>query len=456
MKQSKAKAPANRPDGAGEHCSAPILSAWPAEERYLWACARNWRTPANLDPVQGLDWERVVQIAQANRMQTLLYQVLLSTGHIQALSPATCETLQQDVIRLRQDAALLSQSLQTYLHHAAQRGIETVVLKGLSVSINIYGQPAMRPGGDIDILVRKKDVAASLAILDEMGIGQHWPNLLHDRYYERHHLHQQRCTRDLKIWFEIHWALDHPYTLLTIDYEGVMARTTAGQLLGQPVRDLALPDLLLSLAIHLVKHAIYLPSVVERPDLARIILADGMLMYFLDIAEVIRQKGAEIDWPLTVRLAREWGAVDILGSVLRVCQRYLGADVPASVLAQLPVRGPGGVTRRAMSRIADYELSTFLGQPASRLWDFLLVTNGAFILRPIRLLDLGAYIFPPREFLFRRYGSDSWWVAAGHALRATAQYGRNGLDTLYYTWERYRRLKALNQSASLFNRLEVE
>jgi hypothetical protein len=30
------------------------------------------------------------------------------------------------------------------------------------------------------------------------------------------------------------------------------------------------------------------------------------------------------------------------------------------------------------------------------------------------------------------------------------------MDTAYYTWERYRRLKALQQSASLFNRLETE
>jgi hypothetical protein len=79
---------------------------------------------------------------------------------------------------------------------------------------------------------------------------------LKDEYFARHHLHQQRSTSDLSIWFEIHWALDHPYTLLTVDYESIFARAKPSGLLGEPIQEMALPDLLLSLAIHLVKHAV--------------------------------------------------------------------------------------------------------------------------------------------------------------------------------------------------------
>jgi hypothetical protein len=94
----------------------------------------------------------------------------------------------------------------------------------------------MRPGGDIDILVRQNEVDACLALLNEQGIGEYWPNLLHDDYFTRHHLHQQRCTPDLNIWFEIHWALDHPYTLLTIDYESIFERAEPSAIMGAPIR----------------------------------------------------------------------------------------------------------------------------------------------------------------------------------------------------------------------------
>jgi hypothetical protein len=423
---------------------------------YVWNCARTWRTPAPPSNADALDWQKVIEIGQSNRMQTLLHQVLRATGMMVKVPPAACEALQQDVIKLTHAASRMGNTLRQYLRRAAEQGLESVILKGLSVSINVYGNPAMRPGADIDILVRADHVQVSLDILEEIGIGQHWPNLLDDRYYQQHHLHQQRCSEDLRIWFEVHWALDHPYTLLTIDYEALMDRTTPGELLGEPVNNLSLPDLVLSLAIHLVKHAIYLPSVLHRPDLARIILADGMLMYYLDIAEVIRRHQAEIDWALTVDLAHQWGAVDILGSVLRVCEDYLDTPVPAWVMTSLPVKGPGPLTQRAMNGLADYEIATYLGQASSRMWDFFVVPNGAFILRPIRLLDSGAYCFPGKDFLCRRYGTASSATATKHLLRALGQYGRNGFDTLYYSLERYRRLKALGQSASLFNRLEID
>src|SRR5690606_20937995 len=155
------------------------------------------------------------------------------------------------------------------------------------------------------------------------------------------------------------------------------------------------------LAIHLVKHAVYLPGVINRPDLSRITLADGMLMYYLDVTETIKKLGPQIDWQLLVDVTRASGATGIVGSVLRACASLLDAPVPDWVLSSLPVRSPGAITRRTMEGIAAYETATYLGEEHSKLWDFLLVTNGAFILRPIRVIDLAGYLLPGRDFLRR-------------------------------------------------------
>lgn len=425
-------------------------------EQWLWTCARCWRNPADVAVPAELDWESLLRVGLTNRMQTLLLGFLQAIEQGELMPPAIASRLQEGASKYQQDAAVMGESLQIYLKLAAERGIETAVLKGLSVSANVYGDTAVRPGGDIDVLVRQKDVAASIDILDEMNIGQNWPNLMDDRFYERHHLHQQRCTADLKLWYEVHWALDHPLTLLTIDCEAMMDRTTPGTLLDAPVADLSLPDLLLSLAIHLVKHAIYLPSVLDHPDLARIILADGMLMYFVDVAEAVKLYEQEIDWQQTVDLAHAWGAGEILGAVLQVCHSYLQAPVPDWVLAALPVQGPNRLKQWVMQKVVAYETAVHMGTPPNKLWHFLLITNGAFILRPIRLLDLLEYCFPGSDFLQRRYGSGSFWMGVAHFLRSLGQYGRIVIDTLYFSWERFWRLRRQHKSTSLFNRLEVE
>lgn len=423
------------------------------EEILVYEIAKHWRDENYLPDLQGLDWLRFAHILTHNRMAILAGQILARVG--QPVPHDAQKLLREQTEKYRLSASKLGISLTAYLKAAEVRGIQTIVLKGLWLCEKVYQNAAMRPGGDIDILVHREDVDACLQLLSEQGISEFWPNLLNDEYFARHHLHQQRSTPDLSVWFEIHWALDHPYTLLTVDYESIFQRANQSRLLDAPVLEMALPDLLLSLAIHLVKHAIYLPSLFDRDDLRRIILADGMLMYYLDVTEILKQN-KNLDWDLAIRLAHEWGAVDIFGSVLRVCKKHFNAPIPEDVLAALRVAGPWSLTRKLMARAAEQELAVYAGLQGSRFWRLLLAPNGAFILRPIRILETLSYFFPPADFLKRRYGTSTLITRTGHVLTALWQTIRFGWDTIYFGMERYFRLKRMGKSASLFNRLETD
>ena len=422
------------------------------EERLAYEFALHWRDESYHPDLYGIDWLRFAKLLTHNRMAVLARQVFARTNP--SIPPEAQKLFREQSERYERAAFKLGEALTAYLKSAQACNIPTIVLKGLWLCDKIYRVPSMRPGGDIDILVRREDVDACLKLLAEQGIDEFWPNLLKDDYFTRHHLHQQRSTRDLNIWFEIHWALDHPYTLLTVDYESIFERAKPARLLEAPIQEMAAPDLLLSLAIHLVKHAVYLPSLVDREDLPRIILADGMLMYYLDIAEVLKQQ-PHFDWNLTIGLARDWGAVDILGSVLRTCKEYFNAPVPDEALSALPVSQPWAVTRRLMARAAEQEITAYEGREGSRFWKLVLVSNGAFILRPIRILETLSYFFPSVDFLHRRYGKVGLLTRVRHFLIAFAQTLRFGWDILYFGMERYFRLKRLGKSTSLFNKLET-
>jgi hypothetical protein len=107
-----------------------------------------------------------------------------------------------------------------------------------------------------------------------------------------------------------------------------------------------------------------------------------------------------------------------------------------------------------MARAAEQELATYENRPASRLWQLLLAPNGAFILRPVRLLETASYFFPPADFLYRKYKRSNIIIRIYHLLKAVLQSMRFGSDTFYFGAERYFRLKRLGKSASLFNKLE--
>jgi hypothetical protein len=422
------------------------------EEKLAYEFAQHWHDENYRPNLQDIAWVRFAKLLTYNRMAVLATQIFARLDV--SIPPDAQKLISEQAERYERAASKLGDALIRYLKSADSHGIKTIVLKGLWLCEKIYHLPSMRPGSDIDILVRRDDVDSSLKLLAEQGIDEFWPNLLKDEYFTRHHLHQQRSTPDLNIWFEIHWALDHPYTLLTVDYESIFKHAKPAQLLNAPIQEMTTPDLLLSLVIHLVKHAVYLPSLLDREDLPRIILADGMLMYYLDVAEVIKQH-QEIDWDLTFQLARDWGAVDILGSVLRVCKRYFYAPVPDKVLSALPVVEPWTATRLLMGRAVEEKLIAYEGREGSNFWKLLFASNGAFILRPIRMLETLSYFFPPSDFLRRHYGKASFITRVQHLFIAFSQTIRFGWDTFYFGMERYFRLKRLGKSASLFNKLEI-
>ena len=113
------------------------------EENFLWQCANQWREPSGLDVPSGLDWERVVRVGVQNRMHTLLYRVLQSTGQYEPLPAAARQAIDDAAATYRARAQWFRESLQRFLPLAAADGLEIVVIKGLYTSINLYF------GGDI-------------------------------------------------------------------------------------------------------------------------------------------------------------------------------------------------------------------------------------------------------------------------------------------------------------------
>ena len=131
-------------------------------------------------------------------------------------------------------------------------------------------------------------------------------------------------------------------------------------------------------------------------------------------------------------------------------------SIPDEVLTELPVTGPWTVTRTFMARAAEQELAIYEERPASRFWQFVLASNGAFILRPVRLLETASYFFPPKDFLYRRYGKANIGIKIYHLLKAFLQTLIFIWDTFSFGMERYFRLKRMGKKTSLFNTLETD
>src|SRR5262249_31738519 len=138
--------------------------------------------------------------------------------------------------------AVLYRAVGTTLRGLVEAGLDPIVLKGPALGNLIYPDPALRTFGDLDLMVRERDVPAThRALLAQGFAAQHDPATLpprltpHLTVYELRYWH---AGRDLLV--EVH--VDDPFStgLAARDLDGYWRRAVPVTIGGVTVKGLAL------------------------------------------------------------------------------------------------------------------------------------------------------------------------------------------------------------------------
>lgn len=109
----------------------------------------------------GLDAGRLGPLVDHNRLAPLLYHNLKAGGLDPVLPADILAALQQ---RLRQEllrGAILEQATRELLDLFHRNGARVILLRGLAVGESVYGDGALRPYSDLDLLLLKEDLPAA-------------------------------------------------------------------------------------------------------------------------------------------------------------------------------------------------------------------------------------------------------------------------------------------------------
>jgi hypothetical protein len=240
----------------------------------------------------------------------------------------------------------LCRELRTVLQRLRGSGVKVIVLKGAFLAEAVYGDVALRPMCDTDILVPRADLAKAESILLDMG-GAHVrrpgraapaPGVQGVDTGPGHGIRRHALPvliRDLAI--ELHWTIVSPTGPFRIDTAAIWDRAHAGTVAGVEVLSLSPEDLLL----HLCLHFCYQDGCAE-------------LRHLCDIAETIHRFRDGLDWPLVTHSAREWDALRYAGLSLQLARNLLGAPVPEDTLNQLV---PGDIDARLLKKAKECVLA---------------------------------------------------------------------------------------------------
>ena len=310
----------------------PIVE--PREVRLLLACARpRLDAPSNTTAAElisaGIDWTEFIALALHHGVTPALLTAFAEPS-CQSLVPVEIQSaLRQYCETARERNAYLASELLAILSALADRGISALPFKGALLAEMLYGDLGQRPPGDIDFLVRSRDVARVCEVLVSRGYRDaHASSVVmtatqHDMY--RRYQCEYQFIRDVDgAVVEPHWAFAPRMRAVDLDYEAQFARARRTVLAGTAVSTHAPEDLLLLLCVHGAKHEW------ERLGWVRDVAA------MLDRSAVL---GLDVD--LAVARAREQGCARLLLVGVEVAHRLLGVALSPNL--HQAIQSDGGV-----------------------------------------------------------------------------------------------------------------
>jgi len=294
---------------------APIaVEAYP-EECLLRDLLRAHDTdPASPAPVRApsrdIDWEKFLAVIRWHGVAYAARHGLIRAGSGLVPEPVA-QALDRMLLEIRGVNVLLLDRLRRLAAHLEQAGIPFLALKGPALVSLLYRDPAERPMGDLDLLIRRGDLGRALEVLQ--GAGLRVPQGGERRFWESsyHHI-ALGMGGDLPSLVELHWDLElrerYPIPL-----ERVWAEATTFQCADRPLRTLGRVDQFVFGAIHLARH-FHAPR----------------LVWLMDQRRMARQW--TLDWDEIARRAVEYRARTPLWFVSRYEERIFGdSALPAHV-----------------------------------------------------------------------------------------------------------------------------
>jgi len=269
---------------------------------------RDKRTPAvcpKRQPSDGFDWRRFAEMAIHHRVYPFVVRRLKHDVHAD-IPPEVLDRLE----------ALYRDNTIRMLHLSGETGriaglfrdrdIRMLVLKGPPLSLDLYGDPAIRPSCDLDLLVPLDDIGEAERLLSGCGYvkDEYIRTVLGDWRWRHHHYSYFHPQTGAKI--ELHWRMN-PWPAREPSFDALWARRRTMLIGGRPVELPGLEDLFLFLAAHGARHGW------------------SRLRWLLDIDRLLR---LPLRWDRLAAGMRSLDCGHIGGQALHLAAGLLGTPIP--------------------------------------------------------------------------------------------------------------------------------
>ena len=290
----------------------------------------------------------------------------------------------QEVTNTRKRLSFLFNAVEKIGEDLRAHGIPLILLKNAGIAIDIMGDLADCPMGDIDMLCRKTDFHAAHEIILKHGFQFKFRSIYEfedlDEAFTDGSTEYSIDNNGETAWIELAWRpiagrwirKDKEPDADDLIRDSHQAKTSCCRVLSNE-------DNLLQVSIHTAKH-----SYVRAP---------GYRLH-LDVDRIVSNK--EIDWKLFIRKVKKVHSTTAVYFSLYLAKEILGTQIPEYVLSELRPRK--NKEQRIMKMLLKAHLMHPHGQKFSKI-EFLRFQTSLYDSNS----DLLAVLFPPMSLLKAKY-----------------------------------------------------
>jgi hypothetical protein len=300
-----------------EHNKRAHLEAKPMDKgtALLLGCLKTEEREKKLALLRGCsseDWEKTLAAAARQRILPNLYHACKPFLNDFKMPGFVSEELRSAYYNAAARNMRLYDRLMETTALFERHKIPVILLKGAHLAELVYGNLALRPMSDIDLLAREGDLDMIHKLLTENGF--HFPGTKPQSNTK----HLAPYCRDGGVFIEIHFHItDPPYTE-RFRIDDLWNRSRSADLHGQKVSILSPEDLLLHICQHTcIQHGF-----------------DNGLISVLDTAQIAGHYCSTMDWDLLRTRSRQWGIERAVHLMLMLAEKMFGMPMPASLKSQ--------------------------------------------------------------------------------------------------------------------------
>ena len=317
-----------------------ILDQYPQELRLVLDCLSQTAFPTTVDDQAGPapNWDFFLMWVERQRVGSRIYSLM--SARPEPFLPAKVLADLRAAHRSNSLAALgLAVEVVRMVRLLQSRGIEVLALKGPALAQELYGDPAARSAGDIDLLVALEDIPRADQILTQAGLSRIQPGFelspgQQARYFQfKYDYEYEKPHTSLTV--ELHWRLDRTRSMLPLNFQDLAARSARVTLGGHEVPCLSFSDQAIFLLVHGARHGW------------------AKLFHLCDIGEMLRQRPDQEVWTEIMGQAQKLGVARPVAQGLILSHLLLKSALPmAAVQYAAGDRAVTYLVRTALRRVA--------------------------------------------------------------------------------------------------------